>query len=121
MSPRRRRRTYISCSLKWNCCSITHIQEDSKDFIYIAAVLDCCNGEIVGLAMDDNMKKELGVRAFESACRFRDAWCMILHSDRGSQFTGAKFRKTMARYDAVKSIISGHCYDNARMESFLQH
>ena len=26
--------------------------------LYIVAVLDCCSGEIVGLAMDDNMKKE---------------------------------------------------------------
>lgn len=39
------------------------------DKLYIAPVLDCYNGEIVGLAMDDNTKKELCIKAFESACR----------------------------------------------------
>jgi len=45
---------------------------------------------------------------------------MILHSDRGSQFTSAAFRKVLARYGAVQSISgTGRCYDNARMESFF--
>ena len=88
--------------------------------LYLAAVLDCYNGEIVGLAMDDNMKKELCIRAFEGACRSRDARSMILHSDRGSQFTSAEFRKTLACYGAVQSMSgTGRCYDNARMESFF--
>ena len=39
---------------KW-LTDITQIQcLDGK--LYLAAVLDCYNGEIVGLAMDDNMK-----------------------------------------------------------------
>ena len=88
--------------------------------LYIAAILDCYNGEIVGLSMDDNMKKELCIHAFESACRSRDAHGMILHSDRGSQFTSADFRKSLARYEAVQSMSgTGRCYDNARMESFF--
>ena len=88
--------------------------------LYVAAVLDCCNGEIVGLAMDDNMKKELCIRAFESACRTQDAHGMILHSDRGSQFTSADFRSALARYGATQSMSgTGRCYDNARMESFF--
>lgn len=37
--------------------------------LYIAPILDCYNGKIVGLAMDNNMKKELCIRAFEAACR----------------------------------------------------
>ena len=52
--------------------------------LYIAAILDCYNGEIVGLAMDDNMKKGLCIRAFESACWAHSARGMILHSDWGS-------------------------------------
>ena len=45
---------------------------------------------------------------------------MILHSDRGSQFTSADFRKVLARYGAVQSMSgTGRCYDNARMESFF--
>lgn len=52
---------------KW-LTDITQIScQDGK--LYIAPVLDCYNGEIVGLAMDDNMKKGLCIKAFESACR----------------------------------------------------
>ncbi|MEA4993001.1 MAG: IS3 family transposase [Oscillibacter sp.] len=88
--------------------------------LYIVAVLDCYNGEIVGLAMDGNMKKELCIRGFRSACQTQDACGMILHSDRGSQFTSAAFRKILSRYRAIQSMSStGRCYDNARMESFF--
>ncbi len=88
--------------------------------LYIAAVPDCYNGEIVGLSMDDNMKKELCIRAFEGACRARDAHGMILHSDRGSQFTSTAFRNALARHDAIQSMSgTGRCHDNARMESFF--
>lgn len=88
--------------------------------LYIAPVLDCYNGEIVGLTMDDNMKKELCIKAFESACRSQSASGMILHSDRGSQFTSAAFRDALARHGAIQSMSgTGRCYDNARMESFF--
>ncbi len=103
---------------KW-LTDITQIPcRDGK--LYIAPVLDCYNGEIVGLAMDDNMKKELCIRAFESACKFQSTGGMILHSDRGSQFTSAAFRNALARHGAVQSMSgTGRCYDNARMESFF--
>ena len=45
---------------------------------------------------------------------------MTLHSDRGSQFTSAAFRKVLTQYGAVQSMSgTGRCYDNARMESFF--
>jgi transposase InsO family protein len=103
---------------KW-LTDITQIQcLDGK--LYLAAVLDCYNGEIVGLAMDGNMRKELCIRAFQSACQAQGAYGMILHSDRGSQFTSSAFRKLLAQYGAVQSMSgAGRCYDNARMESFF--
>ena len=88
--------------------------------LYVAPVLDCFDGLIVGLAMDDNMKKELCIKSFESACNRHRAKGMIFHSDRGSQYTSIDFRNTLSSYDAVQSMSStGRCYDNARMESFF--
>lgn len=88
--------------------------------LYVAAVMDCWGGEIVGLAMDDNMRKELCIRAFENACQARAARCMIFHSDRGSQFTSYAFRESLTRHGAIQSMSgAGRCYDNARMESFF--
>ena len=88
--------------------------------LYVAPILDCFNGEIVGLAMDDNMRADLCVKAFENACRSRNACSMLLHSDRGSQFTSAAFRAALAHRGTVQSMSgTGRCYDNARMESFF--
>ena len=110
--------TADSPNRKW-LTDITQIPcRDGK--LYIAPVLDCYNGEIVGLAMDNNMKKELCIKAFEAACRSQSASGMILHSDRGSQFTSAAFRNTLAKHNAIQSMSgTGRCYDNARMESFF--
>jgi putative transposase len=82
--------------------------------------MDCFNGEIVGIAMDDNMRKELCIQAFENACGARNARGITFHSDRGSQFTSDAFRKSLAKRDAIQSMSgTGRCYDNARMESFF--
>ena len=63
---------------------ITEIPTSSGK-LYLAAVLDCFDGSIVGLKMDDNMKAELCVDAFDSAVKRYKASGMIFHSDRGSQ------------------------------------
>lgn len=103
---------------KW-LTDITEVQcSDGK--LYVVPILDCFNGEIVGLAMDNNMRKELCIQAFENACRSQNAQGMIIHSDRGSQYTSYGFRECLARYGAIQSMSgTGRCYDNARMESFF--
>ena len=45
---------------------------------------------------------------------------MILHSDRGSQFTSSEFCAVLKKYGSIQSMSgTGCCYDNARMESFF--
>ena len=88
--------------------------------LYVSAILDCYDGAIVGLSMDDNMKKELCISTFENACNRYNAKGMIFHSDRGSQYTSKGFRDSLWHYGAIQSMSStGRCYDNARMESFF--
>jgi len=88
--------------------------------LYIAPVFDCFDGKIVGLAMDDNMRKKLCIEAFEQACKQEGATGMIFHTDRGSQYTSNEFRKKLTYYGAIQSMSgTGKCYDNARMESFF--
>ncbi|MDD3889441.1 MAG: IS3 family transposase [Syntrophomonadaceae bacterium] len=88
--------------------------------LYLAPVLDCYDGSIRGFKMDTNMKAELCVEAFKLACREDGARGIILHSDRGSQFTSNIFRNTLTQYGVIQSMSSvGRCYDNARMESFF--
>lgn len=103
---------------KW-LTDITEIPcKDGK--LYLAAVLDCFDGSICGFQMDDNMRAGLCVSAFENACHSNHSRGMILHSDRGSQFTSTLFRAALKRRNALQSMSSvGRCYDNARMESFF--
>ena len=103
---------------KW-LTDITEIPcRDAK--LYLAPVLDCFDGAIVGMHTDTSRPAGLCCRAFENACAKTGASGMLLHSDRGSQYTSAEFRETLARHMAVQSMSGvGRCYDNARMESFF--
>ena len=75
---------------------------------------------IVAFSMADHMKASLCVNAFEQACRKERCRGMLLHSDRGSQYTSREYRAVLAKYGAVQSMSGvGRCYDNARMESFF--
>ena len=88
--------------------------------LYVAAILDCFDGAIVGWKMADNMRAELCVDAFISAANKYQAYGMIFHSDRGSQYTSRIYRGVLAKHGAIQSMSStGKCYDNARMESFF--
>jgi transposase InsO family protein len=88
--------------------------------LYLSAVLDCFDSKIIGIAMADNMRKELAVGAFKDACAKTGARGMICHSDRGSQYTSGAFRDALAAKGATQSMSgTGKCYDNAKMESFF--
>ena len=88
--------------------------------LYLAAMLDCFNGEIVGFSMANNMRAELCVAALRSMSRHFGYRGMIVHSDRGSQFTSEAYRNELAALGATQSMSgTGRCYDNARMESFF--
>jgi len=99
---------------------ITEVQcSDGK--LYISPILDCYNGEIVALEMRDNMKKELCIDTVKQLKqRNTNLEGILLHSDRGSQYTSEAFRLTLSKYGMIQSLSSsGKCYDNARMESFF--
>ena len=90
--------------------------------LYVSPVLDCFSGEILALEMRDNMKKEFcidTVRQLQTQYgkRLQGA---ILHSDRGSQYTSEAFREELLSLGITQSLSgTGHCFDNARMESFF--
>lgn len=101
---------------------ITEIQcYDGK--LYLSAVLDCYNGEILSVAMDNNMKKELCIRTvkeLELQYGKKKLQGAIFHSDRGSQYTSEAFRDALKEAGLIQSLSgTGHCFDNARMESFF--
>lgn len=69
----------------------------------VAPSLDCFNGEIVGLSMNDNMRADLCIKALEAACRYTGARSMIVHSDRAVSLQAQLFAshlKNMVLYKA---------------------
>ena len=98
---------------------ITQVQcADGK--LYISPILDCFNGEILSLRMENNMRKELCIDTVKAAAGRFPIRGAVFHSDRGSQYTSDAFRETLAANGLVQSLSGvAHCYDNARMESFF--
>ena len=87
--------------------------------LYISPILDCYNGEVLSLIMQNNMKKELCMDTVKALNRYPIKGA-ILHSDRGSQYTSSGFRETLEKMGLTQSLSGvAHCYDNARMESFF--
>ena len=98
---------------------ITEIKaKDGK--LYVSAIFDCFNSEVLGIAMADNMRTELCVTTLKNAVmKYPDLEGAIIHSDRGSQYTSAEYRAEISKYNIVQSMNSagGRCHDNARCES----
>lgn len=88
--------------------------------LYISGIFDCYDLGVLGLAMSENMKAELCVSTIENAHKaFPGIRGAIIHSDRGTQYTSAAYRKALRRYGIKQSMNSdgGRCHDNARCEA----
>ena len=99
---------------------ITEVQcADGK--LYVSPIMDCFSGEIVALEMRDNRKKELCIDTVRQLERiYPSLKGAVFHSDRGSQYSSAAFRAELSRCGMIQSLSgTGHCFDNARMESFF--
>lgn len=90
--------------------------------LYLAAILDCFDGAVVGYAMRPHMRASLCCDAFRHAVsRYGYEPGLILHSDHGSQYTSREYRALLTQYGSIRqSMGRTHCcFDNARMESFF--
>lgn len=88
--------------------------------LYVSAIFDCYDLGVIGLSMSGNMKTELCISTIENMVKSNPAVCgMILHSDRGSQYTSASYRAELSRHGIIQSMNSdgGRCHDNARCEA----
>jgi putative transposase len=90
-----------------------------QGWLYLALVIDCATRKIVGWAMDDNYKTPLIIDAIEMAARNLDLpEGAVFHSDRGSNYTSAKFADALRELGIKQSVGRTRiCYDNALSES----
>ena len=99
---------------------ITYIHT-KKGFGYLAAVMDDYTRKIIGWAWSTRCDTDLALDALKMACRNRKvAAGIIVHSDRGAQYTSRAWQDALAQRGMIGSMSAkGNCYDNATMERFF--
>ena len=104
---------------KW-CGDITYIKT-WDGWAYLATVIDLHSRKVIGYSIANHMRTSLIEDALDMATRHRSPGPgVIFHSDRGSQYTSARFAEFCARNNVVRSLgRTGICYDNAVSESFF--
>ncbi len=90
-------------------------------FAYLATLIDMHSNKVVGWAVADHMRTELVLSAFAGAVASRAPRIgeLIIHHDRGSQYTSHEYRDRLLANGIIPSVgHTGICYDNAAAESF---
>jgi putative transposase len=99
---------------------ITYIHT-SEGWLYLAASMELYNRKIIGWATSARMTRQLVIDALQMAIgQYRPLHGLVHHSERGSQYASADYRKILANHGIACSMSrKGNCYDNAVAESFF--
>jgi len=104
---------------KW-VSDITYIRAGDS-WVYLAVIIDLFSRQVVGWAMDEHMKVDLILDAFNMArAKRKVSPGLILHSDRGVQYRSWEYQQALES-GGIKPSMSrkGNCWDNAVAESFF--
>ncbi|MEU6409154.1 IS3 family transposase [Microbispora sp. NPDC046933] len=104
---------------RW-CGDITYIATYAG-WLYLATVIGIASRRVVGWATADHLRTELVADALQQAWRNRRPTTpVILHSDRGCQYTSTAYTRLAERLGVRLSAgRRGQCWDNALAESFF--
>jgi putative transposase len=105
--------------LKW-VSDISYVPT-AQGWLYLAVIIDLASKAVVGWAAENHMRVELVTDALTMAlARRQPPPRLIVHSDRGSQFTSREWLDTLEKADARASMGRvGVCWDNAAAESWF--
>ena len=98
--------TYLRCTQGW---------------VYLCAVRDAHSRRVLGYAMGEQQSTDLVITALDMAATTRGGFPtgVVLHADRGTQFTSEKLAAYMRAVQGKVSMgRAGVCWDNAMAESF---
>jgi putative transposase len=105
---------------KW-FTDVTYLQFGEQT-LYLSAILDGYNGEIVSYRISQNQTVDLAIETVKQALKKRKMEHVILHSDQGSIYTSKAFQAYTKEKGITMSMSrKGNCHDNARMESFFSY
>ena len=104
---------------KW-VTDITYIRT-GEGWLYLVVIIDLHSRAIVGWSMSHKQDKQMVLQAVLMALWQRqDDETVILHSDRGTQFTSSEYQRFLREHGIISSMSAvGSCADNAAAESFF--
>lgn len=93
-----------------------------EGWLYLATIMDLYSRRIIGWSLRDRLDKGLVIAALNMALKGRNlSACLILHSDRGSQYVSELYQLHLLKNGIICSMSGkGNCWDNAVMESFYR-
>jgi len=106
-------------NLKW-ATDITFVRT-AEHWLYLCVVIDLYSRLVVGWSMSAVQDRQLVLQAVLMALWQReDRSSIILHSDRGCQFTSGEYQRFLTGHNLVCSMSAvGSCADNALVEGFF--
>ena len=104
---------------KW-VTDITYIRVDNV-WLYLCVVLDLHSKIIVGWSMSHRQDRQLVIQSVLMALWQRqEKTPVILHSDRGCQFTSDEYQRFLKGHNLISSMSAvGSCAANAAVEGFF--
>jgi putative transposase len=104
---------------KW-VTDITYIRT-GEGWLYLVVVIDLHSRMVVGWSMSHKQDKQLVLQAVLMALwQRKEDEAVILHSDRGTQFTSDEYQRFLRARGVISSMSAvGSCADNAAAESFF--
>ena len=89
--------------------------------LFLCVVLDLFSKLVIGWSMHHRQDRHMVIRAVEMAIWQRQETTeVILHSDRGCQFTSGDYQRFLRQNALISSMSAvGHCGDNAACEGFF--
>ena len=99
---------------------VTYLKVNGR-WQYLATVMDLYSRRIIGWSLSNTRTTKLTRAAMQYALKKRNyPKDVLLHTDRGIEYTGSEFQKLLNQYAFKHSLNRpGHCTDNAFMESFF--
>jgi transposase InsO family protein len=101
---------------------ITYLEvlKPHKNFLFLCAIKDLYNNEIVAYSIGENQKMSLVYEVLKQLKEKGFVKGAILHSDQGAQFTNPSYRNRLKDMHLTQSMSRrGNCWDNACIESFF--
>lgn len=105
---------------KW-CIDFTYLFLSNRSKRYNCTIIDLYDRRVVASVNSDRINTQLAIDTIQEAFkRCGKKGGMILHSDRGSQFTSKEFIEFCKEHEIIQSMSRAGCpYDNAPIERYF--